>query len=104
MGFLFSYVALISYESDFRIATDKQLLPPDVKWSEWRDLVEQLDTQRICPHIDRRFYHGELRLSRLNKIYFLQDPLRGYMPTWDRYGPFFRDNFTWPASVTVTSP
>ncbi|PNY27542.1 Uncharacterized protein TCAP_02534, partial [Tolypocladium capitatum] len=64
LGFLFSYAALISRESDFRIATDKQLLPPGIKWPEWRVLVEQLGTGRIYPYIDRRFHHGELYLAR----------------------------------------
>ncbi|KAJ6439026.1 subtilisin-like serine protease [Purpureocillium lavendulum] len=95
LGFLFSYAALISYESDFHIATAKQLLPAG------RDLVEQLDTEHIYLHIDRRFHHGELRLSRLNKIYFLQNPLRGYAPAWDRYSAFFRDYFAWLASVAI---
>lgn len=101
MGLLFSYAALISHESDFRIATDKQLLPSGVQWSEWRKFVEQIDTEWIYPHIDRRFYHGELRLSRLNKIYFLQNPLRAYMPAWDRYSAFFHDNFAWLASAAI---
>ncbi|KAK4075230.1 hypothetical protein Purlil1_12720 [Purpureocillium lilacinum] len=101
MGLLFSYAALISHESDFRIATDKQLLPSGVQWSEWRKFVEQIDTEWIYPHIDRRFYHGELRLSRLNKIYFLQNPLQAYMPAWDRYSAFFHDNFAWLASAAI---
>lgn len=64
--------------------------------------MEQLDTKYIYPRIDRRFLHGELRLSRLNKIYALyQTPLRGYMARWDRYSAFFHDYFSWLASVTV---
>jgi hypothetical protein len=53
--------------------------------------------------IDPRFIYGELRLSRLNKIYFLsQRPLlRGYMSHWHQYGTFFQDNFSWLASATV---
>ncbi|PYH98719.1 hypothetical protein BO71DRAFT_425960 [Aspergillus ellipticus CBS 707.79] len=88
--------------SDFRIAQDKHLLPREVKWPAWRVFVEQLDTEHIHPHIDRRFLHGELRLSRLNKIYALyQTPLRGYMARWDRYDAFFHDNFAGLASLTA---
>jgi hypothetical protein len=102
LGFLFSYTALISHESDFRIAKDKYLLPLEVEWPAWRMFVEQLDTENIYPRIDPRFYHGELRLSRLNKIYMLsQTPLRRYMSRWNQYGTFFRDNFAWLASATV---
>jgi hypothetical protein len=103
LGFLFSYAALIRHESDFAIAKEKHLLPGKVEWPAWRSLVEQLDTEHIYPNIDRRFIYGELRLSRLNKIYCLsQFPfLRGYMAHWHQYGTFFRDNLAWLASATV---
>ncbi|OJK00246.1 hypothetical protein ASPACDRAFT_1880666 [Aspergillus aculeatus ATCC 16872] len=102
LGFLFSYTALLTHESDFRIAQDKHLLPEEVTWRAWRVLIEQLDPEHIYPHIDRRFVHGELRLSRLNKIYALyQTPLRGYLARWDRYGAFLRENFAGLASLTV---
>ncbi|OQD68822.1 hypothetical protein PENDEC_c030G01277 [Penicillium decumbens] len=103
LGFLFSYVALISHESDFLIAKEKHLIPEEVKWSGWRTFVEQLDPKHIYPKIGPRFIYGELRLSRLNKIYILsQRPfLRGYMAHWHQYGSFFQDNFAWLASATV---
>ena len=103
LGFLFSYVALIMHESDFLIAKEKYLIPAEVQWSDWRILVAQLDTENIYPKIDERFYYGELRLSRLNKIYVLSQPpiFRGYMSQWHQYGTFFQDNFAWLASATV---
>ncbi|GKZ24770.1 hypothetical protein AbraIFM66951_002010 [Aspergillus brasiliensis] len=102
LGFLFSYAALIMHESDFLIAKEKHLLPAELQWSDWRTIVEQLDTEHIYSRIDRRFLHGELRLSRLNKIYFFsQYSLRGYMTRWDQYKGLFRDNFTWLASAIV---
>ncbi|OAQ58425.1 subtilisin-like serine protease [Pochonia chlamydosporia 170] len=102
LGFLFSYAALISHESDFLIAKDKRLLPTEVRWPSWRVFVEELHTEYIYPSIDSRFYYGELRLSRLNKIYYLWwTPLRGYKPRWDQYGVFFRENFAWLAAATV---
>jgi hypothetical protein len=62
----------------------------------------KLDVDNIYPNIDRRFVHGELRLSRLNKIYAVsRTPLGAYMPDWDHYGAFFRDHFAWLASATV---
>ncbi|KAH6975608.1 hypothetical protein EDB80DRAFT_757747 [Ilyonectria destructans] len=82
LGFLFSYAALISHESDFRIAKESRLLPPEISWPGWRIFVEQLDTELIYPHIGQRFHHGELRLNRLSKIYCLrQNLLRGYLCT-----------------------
>lgn len=104
LGFLFSYTALITHESDFEIAREKRLLPEQVTWSAWTTLVKQLDTQNIYDKIDERFKYGELRLSRLNKIYrFTRCPwlLGPYMSHWHQYGSYFQDNFTWLASTTV---
>lgn len=104
LGFLFSYAALIAHESDFQIAKEKRLLPEQVTWDAWITLVKQLDTENIYDKIDERFKYGELRLSRLNKIYrFTRWPLLlgPYMSHWHQYGSFFRDNFTWLASTTV---
>ncbi|CAG7998673.1 unnamed protein product [Penicillium salamii] len=102
LRFLFSYAALVSHESDFLIAKEKHLLPIEITWSSWCTLVDQLETKNIFPYVDHRFYHGELRLSRLNKIYALyQTPFHGYMARWNQYTVFFHDNFTWLASVTV---
>src|SRR3569833_107419 len=82
-----SYAALISHESDFRTAEERHLLPQGVEWPVWRTFVEELDTQHIYPDMGTRFYYGELRLSRLNKIYSLwQTPLRAYKSHWNQYG------------------
>jgi hypothetical protein len=103
LGFLFSYTALVCHESDFLLAKEKYLLPAEVSWPAWRTLARQiLETERIEQGIELRFIYGELRLSRLNKIYYLRRPfLRGYMAQWQQYGAFFRDNFAWLASATV---
>ncbi|KAJ4175991.1 hypothetical protein NW767_015596 [Fusarium falciforme] len=54
------------------------------------------------PHIDPRFHYGELRLSRLSKIYRLRrNLLHGYMPRWNQYSDFIRDNFALLAGSTV---
>lgn len=102
LGFLFSYAALIALESDFYIAKDKHLLPQDASWQGWRTFVEQLRTESIYQRINPRFIYGELRLSRLNKIYRFQRPfLRGYMSHYRQYGTFFQENFRSLASATV---
>lgn len=51
LGFLFSYAALISHESDSYVARDKHLLlgGEEITWQRWRTLVRQLDTERIYP-------------------------------------------------------
>ncbi len=100
LGFLFSHAALIRHESDFLIAQQNHLLPAEVEWPAWRLFVQQLDTEHIYQQIDARFVFGELRLSRLDKIYFLSC-LGSYKPHWNQYGRFFHDNFATLASVTV---
>lgn len=102
LGFLFSYAALIRHESDFLLAKEKHLLPEVIEWPDWISFVKELGTEHIYPDIDPRFYHGELRLSRLNKLHRLsQTPLHGYMDHWNQYTTFFRDNFAWLAGTTV---
>ncbi|SPO06687.1 uncharacterized protein DNG_09379 [Cephalotrichum gorgonifer] len=146
MGLLFSYAALIMHESDFEIAKDRRLIPADLPWLKWREIVSRIlhspsswggtagavhldegvagsqeppsgernirsstseflvqDTA-IYQFVDPRFHYGELRLSRLNKIYRytrVSGGLRGYMWGWNTYSSFFSDNFTLLASTTV---
>ncbi|GKT92453.1 ankyrin domain protein [Colletotrichum tofieldiae] len=102
LGFLFSYTALVVHESDFHIAKEMHLLPKEVEWPAWRATVGELLETPPYPRMDLRFWYGELRLSRLNKIYFFwKTPLRGYMSRWNQYGSFLYDNFAFLASATV---
>ena len=102
-GFLFSYTALIQHESDFHIAKDKFLLPKEVSWPAWQLFVERLGLEHIYSKIDQRFVYGELRLSRLNKIYTVLQWsfLRGYMVRWQQYGTYFQDNLAWLTSAVI---
>lgn len=96
-GLLLSYCALICYESDFRSAQTLGLLPNEIKWKQWRLWVAEIITN--CPYdqVNRRFWYGELRLGRLNKIYRLRriDVLRGYsrVGTPSNYGELLSENF-----------
>lgn len=104
LGFLFSYTALICHESDFFIAMERHLLPSETTWPDWRQLTaDVLKTKHIYDHVDRRYLYGELRLSRLNKLQYVQSGLamRGYMPHYQRFGDFVGDNFRLLASATV---
>ncbi|KAK4074615.1 hypothetical protein Purlil1_12944 [Purpureocillium lilacinum] len=103
LGLLFSYAALVAHESDFHIAKANYLLPQEVQWQAWRTVVKEvLSTKHIYALIDPRFHYGELRLTRLNKIYILwKTPFRRYMSRWTQYGSFFGENFAWLASSTV---
>ena len=103
LGFLFSYAALISRESDFVIAKDKGLLPQEgdlPRWTDWRKFVEEILSPTVYKDVHRRFYYGELRLGRLNAIYlFLK--LGYYMNQWPTYDNFFRDQMGWLAATTI---
>jgi hypothetical protein len=100
MGFLLSYVALIAYESDFRIATDKGLIPPSMSWSRWRRFVrEMLHAQgeskgenHLWGDVAERFIYGELRLNRLNMIEaVLRGPFsRGFLARWTSFGGVYQ--------------
>ncbi|KAF2632597.1 hypothetical protein BU25DRAFT_78378 [Macroventuria anomochaeta] len=102
LGFLLSYAALVSHESDFFIAKDSHLLPDQISWMQWKTFIKEiLEHDAIYDHINQRYIHGELRLNRLNAIYRLtgRAVFRGYQSEYSQYSSFFRDNFTWLASV-----
>ncbi|PHH81399.1 hypothetical protein CDD82_876 [Ophiocordyceps australis] len=102
LGFLFSYTALIVHETDLHMALANHLVPQEMSWQAWKRLVQQLDPEHIYHEIDPRFYHGELRLGRLDKIYmFKESPCSAYMPMWNQYSAFFRTNLAWLGAATV---
>lgn len=106
LGFLISYAALIAHESDFIVAHQNHLLPPETTWQNWRMLVRQLLTSssNVQSEVADRFIYGELRLNRLNLIYELLVPGSfpiGYLARWNSYGSFFRENFA--AAVAATA-
>lgn len=90
-GILFLYTALIAYKSDFCLAQDLHLLPDDIRWEDWQSLTSEfLKQQKQKPFRGGsgndyashhpRYWYGELRLSRLDKVYIFTgiDILRGY--------------------------
>ena len=100
-GFLHSYCALVSYESDFRIALHRGLLPPEFTWKEWQQLTTQLLQTDLS--VNPRYIYGELRLGRLNKVYKVRKGrlLRGYAQCCGPrdYREFVGDHFALVASV-----
>lgn len=99
LGFLFSYAALISHESDFSMVKERGLLPDVVKWPNWISFIQQLDTEHIYPDTHPRFLHGELRLSRLNILWRLSQNTC-YLAYWNQCTTFSRHNFAWLAGTT----
>ncbi|KAF9768389.1 hypothetical protein IL306_014331 [Fusarium sp. DS 682] len=102
-GFLFSYAALIAYKSDFGIAKEHGLLPEEVTWEGWKALTAQVLENHRYDRVNPRYWYGELRLSRLNKVYAFRKGylLRGYsrVASHSVYGDLIRDNFSVLAGI-----
>lgn len=102
LGFLFSYTSLIAYKSDFDLAQSNGLLPSTVSWESWKLLTSQFLPNHSYSSLNPRYWYGELRLSRLNKIYRVKfSPLRGYSKVASHafYVDILRDNFATIAAV-----
>lgn len=79
------------------MAVEAYLIPRNIERTKWRILVQELlEDKDIYHHVDRRFFYGKLRLSRLNKIYRLTQftILCGDQNIYNRYSDFFAHNFT----------
>ncbi|KAF3929711.1 hypothetical protein AA313_de0207355 [Arthrobotrys entomopaga] len=102
-GFLFTYVALISYESDFRIAKESHLIPENVTWDQWKEFSRRFLQDFQYSSVNPRFWYGELRLSRLNAIYRWRKGFlwRGYskIASHISYKDLLRDNFHLLAAI-----
>jgi hypothetical protein len=102
LGFLRSYVALIQYESDFRIAKEKYLIPDYVTWESWVSFVDYfLGLGNLETRVNKRYHYGELRLSRLNKICWAQGRVRGYRFPYQTYGEMISMNMAPIGAATV---
>lgn len=105
LGLLSSYMALVQFESDFLIAQNYHLLPNTITWERWLELNQQLlGNDMTSPgHINSRYLFGELRLSRLNKIYAIRHAsvLSGYQFTYQTYGDLFYDYLTPLTAATI---
>ncbi|KAH7159345.1 hypothetical protein DER46DRAFT_702393 [Fusarium sp. MPI-SDFR-AT-0072] len=105
IGFLKSYMGLITHESDFGIAQGARLLTSAVTWNDWVAIMEHLLGSGLLVRSNPRYDYGELRLGRLNMIYrFLPNVqgshiIRGYYYGYNQYGVFFRHNLHWLLTV-----
>ncbi|TKX23875.1 hypothetical protein C1H76_3813 [Elsinoe australis] len=106
-GLLYSYTALLAHPYDLKLAIDIGLMCPKMEWEEWQDIVTEFMKQHPYPDvfqsISPRYHYGELRLSRLDKIYRWGkgNLLRGYsnLTGNTRWADFFSDNFGKIAAV-----
>jgi hypothetical protein len=108
LGLLYSYVCLVSSESDYFFANEKHLLPLEshgsaITWEKWKELARELHNNIRLRDVHSRFHRGELRLSRLNAINRITNVslFRPYLRSWHNYSTYFRDNLTWVATATI---
>ena len=96
-GLLYSYIKLIQYESDYKIAINLGLVRSEnLTWEKWQQFrLSLLNTIKADPDIiNERYLYGELRLSRLNFIYaFRQFHPSGYHNAYIQYIPYFSRYF-----------
>ncbi len=104
LGFLFSYAALVSHESDFWLAREKQLLPAEVGWDGWRALAAQVVAYPgLQGRVHRRFLYGELHLHLLEEMRHLRRGglLRVLVGRLELLTRFFQTNVRWLASLAA---
>lgn len=101
-GLLLSYIQLVKYESDFKIAIDLGLLPKETKWGKWLVFAQEIDshfTTNQMVLINRRYMYGGLHRVSLNWIYRFtcNKWIDGY---WSgQYGNFSERYFAWLLTV-----
>ncbi|KAI1164286.1 hypothetical protein F5B18DRAFT_256378 [Nemania serpens] len=101
-GLLFSYTALIAYESDFRLAREKGLIPSSVTWEGWKRLVKEVLQNHDMAMLNPRYWYGELRLNRMNIVYRVKGFIfRGYSKVDGHavYADLIADNFAALAGI-----
>lgn len=97
-GLLLSYTQLIRHESDFRMAVDANLIPPELKvtWERWSAFSADVQSNITTAQVNQRYLYGELRMTRLNLICrFMRGNPHGFHRGYTRYAYFFQGNFGW---------
>lgn len=107
LGFLYTYVCLISSETDFFLAREKRLLPrramdSTVEWAEWKTMARELLREHSPESVHPRFLRAELRLSWIDWINrFTRFPSSEYIDGYNNYTSFYRENFRVMTALTV---
>lgn len=65
IGFMRSYALLVRHRVDFVLAYEAYLFPAELDWIKWSEFIahfRDIEDEEVA----RRYYFGQLRLSRLN--------------------------------------
>lgn len=85
------------------MAKEGGLLPSGLTWAAWKELAKDFLQSHCYASVNPRYWYGELRLSRLNKVYRLRKGflLRGYskVAAHTVYVDLLRDNFAALAAI-----
>lgn len=78
LGLLTSYLDLVNYEHEYQIALQHNLIPEDVSWSDFQEIMQALmefivHQPRIFALAESRFLYHELSLQRLQLIPLLSN-------------------------------
>jgi hypothetical protein len=88
LGYLRTWLYLVSYEADFRIATELNLIPKRVSWAQFCDFTSAFD--RIAQgDVHERYAYGEIRLTRLNLYAPITIGKQNFQRVTYQYGAYF---------------
>lgn len=96
VAFLSTYLKLVKYNSDLRIAQELGLVPPEISWETWLEFAEKVEAEiPNLQDVPYRYEYGELRLERLNLIaQFLHARFsRGFIMLDTNYTTYFSPIF-----------
>ena len=108
LGLLQSYIWLIAYPSDHKLAIEFGLINKNVTWADWSLFVSALVGKGILnAPINPRYHFGELRLPRIQWAYRLcrcgarrdRGFVRGYYYRYHTYTSFIERNLAWLLTV-----
>lgn len=92
---------LDSVRERFHIAKEKHLIPYYVTWEAWIQFVDQFLRLGDLERVNKRYHYGALRLSRLNKVCWLQGRIHGYRFPYQTYGEMLSMNMAPIGAATV---
>jgi hypothetical protein len=104
LGFLRSYVWLIIYPSDYKIAVARGLLNDAITWEKWSNFISTLVNNGVIQaEVNPRYHFGELRLFRVHWIFRLCSKarlpgdsfIRGYYYRYYDYSSFVNQYLAW---------
>jgi hypothetical protein len=88
LGYLRTWLYLIKYESDFRIAIDLGLIPEGTQWVKFCDFTSDFEDIPDSD-VNGRYAYGEIRLTRLNLYAPITIRKQYFQRVTYQYGAYF---------------